>query len=77
MVLWELFSRSEPYTGMDAQRIAEHVLAGGRPEIPSETPESISTLITRCWDVCSQSERCILMLAAGFASCASVVCGDY
>ena len=51
MVLWEMFARVEPYSGMDTARIAEYVLSGGRPAIPADLPESLAALIQRCWAV--------------------------
>eukprot|EP00698_Gefionella_okellyi_P026150 TRINITY_DN9875_c0_g1_i1.p1 TRINITY_DN9875_c0_g1~~TRINITY_DN9875_c0_g1_i1.p1 ORF type:complete len:1280 (-),score=230.42 TRINITY_DN9875_c0_g1_i1:23-3862(-) len=50
LVLWELFTRQEPYAGMDCRNILEYVLQGGRPEIPDTIPSVIAELIRKCWE---------------------------
>lgn len=51
MVMWELAARTDflhevPFWAAKEQ----HVIAGGRSEIPEDTPSVMRELIKRCWD---------------------------
>jgi hypothetical protein len=49
IMLWEMAAKSIPYSELTFLQIAFFVNDGGRPEIPKETPESMTRLIKRCW----------------------------
>jgi len=58
MVLWEIFSGETPfheYLSSEDDRGRMKVLAGDRPDIPVDVPESISNLIAACWDADANS----------------------
>lgn len=50
IVFWELLTREDPYTGMDAFNVVLSVGTKGlRPTIPPSCPPSFATLIEECW----------------------------
>jgi len=50
IVLWELFSRKEPYSELSASQIILQVVNKGyRPEIPANCPPEWKKLIQSCW----------------------------
>lgn len=45
-----LYTRREPYTEFKRQwDIPRHVVKGGRPVLPGHCPDSLGSLIERCW----------------------------
>jgi serine/threonine protein kinase len=50
LLLWELLTRTTPFQGMITSQVIFQVgLQGKRPEIPSDAPEGLSSLIQLCW----------------------------
>ncbi|GMI48845.1 hypothetical protein TrCOL_g5988 [Triparma columacea] len=50
IVLWELITAQEPYSGMESMEVAYAAAERGlRPSIPSVCPEGYSELMQRCW----------------------------
>jgi hypothetical protein len=67
MVLWELYTRSEPYGDFaDLNQIRAFVVAGGRPSLAAVDPP-IGELIARCWAVCRGSAAGVAVSDAGAA----------
>jgi len=51
IILWEVLTRMEPFTGMTPAAVAVAVLRDNlRPVIPEEAPPDYTSLITNCWD---------------------------
>ncbi|XP_052078614.1 uncharacterized protein LOC127716450 isoform X2 [Mytilus californianus] len=50
IILWEMLTRSHPYDGCSVFQILERVRLNKRPEIPTNSPPDLSSLIKRCWD---------------------------
>jgi hypothetical protein len=50
VVLWEIFSYGQiPYTGMTNDEVVEKVVMGFRLCKPADTPESVYSMMLRCW----------------------------
>ena len=50
MVLWEIYARCFPWTGLKAQQIMYQVtIKLARPEIPSSMPDDVRELMQRAW----------------------------
>jgi len=52
ILMWEVYTCKEPFSDMDFHKpwqIADHVIKGGRMEIPEGCPEPYASLIKRCW----------------------------
>ena len=50
MVLWEIYARCFPWTGLKAQQIMYQVtIKLARPEIPSSMPDDVRELMQRSW----------------------------
>jgi len=50
IVLWELITAQEPYSGMESMEVAYAAAERGlRPTIPSVCPEGYAELMQRCW----------------------------
>jgi len=49
IVLWEIVSREDPWSGQTLMAIGMNVLFGKRPAIPKECPSSFKELIESCW----------------------------
>jgi peroxidase len=50
VVLWTLYTRSEPWTELKRQwDIPRNVIKGKRPAIPDDCPENFAELIQDCW----------------------------
>ncbi|KAH3732426.1 protein kinase [Pelomyxa schiedti] len=49
IVMWEIFSHSEPYKGDNPYTIPGAVLSGQRPPILPEFPAAIKVLLNSCW----------------------------
>ena len=50
--MWEIVTRSPLFPQFkdgDGQQLKDHILSGGRPVIPDSVPDSVSSLMTRCW----------------------------
>ncbi|XP_063416470.1 uncharacterized protein LOC134698109 [Mytilus trossulus] len=50
IILWEMLTRSHPYDGCSVFQILERVRLNKRPEISSNSPPDLSSLIKKCWD---------------------------
>ncbi|XP_076071320.1 uncharacterized protein LOC143042751 isoform X2 [Mytilus galloprovincialis] len=50
IILWEMLTRSHPYDGCSVFQILERVRLNKRPEISTNSPPDLSSLIKRCWD---------------------------
>ncbi|KAG9389553.1 Protein tyrosine kinase [Carpediemonas membranifera] len=49
ILLWELATRTFPYTGMGMYEIARHVKGRKRPAVPEAIPGWMAELMTKCW----------------------------
>ncbi|CAM9358309.1 unnamed protein product [Hapterophycus canaliculatus] len=50
ILLWEMFTRKVPFSGLEASEIVETVVSGGRPTVPrGDFPSGIEHLMCRCW----------------------------
>jgi tRNA A-37 threonylcarbamoyl transferase component Bud32 len=50
IMLWVLYTRKEPYADIPrVWDIPPHVMAGGRPAIPSRCPGALGELMDKCW----------------------------
>ncbi|KIZ04317.1 putative serine/threonine-protein kinase roco8 [Monoraphidium neglectum] len=49
VLMWEFYTRQQPYSGYSRDGVADTVRAGGRPTFPPGTPPSFSQLATACW----------------------------
>lgn len=50
IVLWELITAQEPYSGMESMEVAYAAAERGlRPSIPTVCPEGYAELMQRCW----------------------------
>lgn len=50
-VLWELYTRQDPYKGMNAMEVGRKVVAEGlRLPIPQQCPPVLSDLMKACWE---------------------------
>jgi len=50
MVLFELYTRELPFSGLSPMKVAMSVATKGtRPELPADTPAGLRALITACW----------------------------
>mmetsp|Transcript_1668 Transcript_1668/g.4079 ORF Transcript_1668/g.4079 Transcript_1668/m.4079 type:complete len:96 (+) Transcript_1668:42-329(+) len=47
--LWEMVSRLIPFDGTPPGQLKEHIIGGGRPEVPLSCPKSMANLIKDCW----------------------------
>jgi len=51
IILWELLTRREPYTGITGMQLAYKVAKEGlRPPVPAYCPEEYAQLMTLSWD---------------------------
>ncbi len=51
IIMWQVFTRKQPYTGRNFMNIALEVLDGCRPSIQnSECPPTVAVTMKRCWD---------------------------
>ena len=50
VVLWELYSRKQPFQGLNPMQAMMGVQRGDRPQIPESCPASLRNLIRLCWD---------------------------
>ncbi|MCO5612519.1 hypothetical protein L7F22_066787 [Adiantum nelumboides] len=50
IVLWELITGNIPFQKMTAVQAASAVVRGARPIIPTNCPDSLSKIMTCCWD---------------------------
>lgn len=50
IVLWELVTGNVPFQKMTAVQAASAVVRGVRPIIPTDCPDSLAKIMTRCWD---------------------------
>eukprot|EP00002_Diphylleia_rotans_P028442 TRINITY_DN5744_c0_g1_i1.p2 TRINITY_DN5744_c0_g1~~TRINITY_DN5744_c0_g1_i1.p2 ORF type:complete len:104 (+),score=12.93 TRINITY_DN5744_c0_g1_i1:418-729(+) len=50
MVMWEVWSRSLPFVGVNQLKIAHDAARGVRPPIPQGCPKEFSDLMSSCWD---------------------------
>jgi serine/threonine protein kinase/2',3'-cyclic-nucleotide 2'-phosphodiesterase (5'-nucleotidase family) len=51
IILWELLTREDPYSGMSTAAVAVGVLRDElRPDIPDYAPDEYVKLMTNCWD---------------------------
>ena len=57
MVLWEVLTEQEPFSGMSWQQVAELVCSQRlRPELPRGLPQAIVQLTLSCWN-CQEEKR--------------------
>lgn len=52
LILWELYTRSHPYSELNSSflyEIEDAALSGMRPAIPADCPEEYSRLVVACW----------------------------
>ncbi|GAM26536.1 hypothetical protein SAMD00019534_097110 [Acytostelium subglobosum LB1] len=49
IVLWEIYTRTEPYSGINSWSIPVMVTKGERPAIPNDCPSDLSKLMKACW----------------------------
>ncbi|XP_013405886.2 probable serine/threonine-protein kinase drkD [Lingula anatina] len=49
IVLWEMLTRQIPYDGLSMYQVLERVRSNQRPSLPPSCPESLSSLISKCW----------------------------
>jgi serine/threonine protein kinase len=50
VILWELWTRAEPWKGVSMTSIEAHILVGDRLQIPvGEIPAPIARLVKKCW----------------------------
>lgn len=49
IIMWEVLTRREPYSGRNFMDVVLEVIAGQRPHIPSDCPESFEEMMTHCW----------------------------
>jgi serine/threonine protein kinase len=73
MVLYELFSRMEPF-GPDVtlQEVAERAATGKRPQLPTETPRHWAQLIEACWSQDPQQRLSAKVLMRTFRNFAAL-----
>jgi len=51
VILWEMNAGKKPFDGLNRESFYEQVVHGGeRPPIKSKWPQTLSTLIEKCWD---------------------------
>jgi len=50
IVLWEIITAETPYDGASTWSIPGKVMKGERPPIPGQCPQTIKTLLSKCWD---------------------------
>lgn len=50
ILLWELWTRQQPFDGYQAVTIPNLVVKGERPPIPKDMENDIKKLIQSCWD---------------------------
>lgn len=50
IILWEMYTRDDPYENIGPFQIAHQVLEGLRPSIPDSCPYNLHVLIERCWN---------------------------
>eukprot|EP00250_Pteridium_aquilinum_P004551 c14756_g1_i1 orf=582-1826(+) len=50
IVLWELVTGNIPFQKMTAVQAASAVVRGARPIVPTDCPDSLAKIMTRCWD---------------------------
>jgi len=51
VILWELYTRKDPYAGMNPMQVGMKVLLEGmRPPIPTSCPSAYAKLMQACWD---------------------------
>ncbi len=50
IIMWQVFTRKQPYTGRNFMNVALDVLDGCRPPIQNECPSSYAVTMKRCWD---------------------------
>eukprot|EP00736_Rhodelphis_marinus_P010050 Rmarinus@m.7783 len=49
MVLWCMLSGTKPYPTLDTEQVPAYVTSGGRPDIPSRTPEDVANILRMMW----------------------------
>ncbi len=50
IIMWQVFTRKQPYTGRNFMNVALDVLDGRRPPIQNECSPSFAVMMKRCWD---------------------------
>jgi len=50
MILWEIFSRKEPFEELNPTQALYAIAVGKRPEIPKDMPDELKDVVIRCWD---------------------------
>jgi len=51
VLLWEIWTRQMPWTGVGGGQIAVRVVQGVRLQIPNDCPSVLRQLMTKCWEV--------------------------
>jgi serine/threonine protein kinase len=69
MLLWEIASRTRPHQNMVSTNIADCVIKGWRPDIPSNCPPSFAKLIHSAWAQNPQSRPTFAQIAATLKDC--------
>ncbi|KAJ3103079.1 hypothetical protein HDU96_009403 [Phlyctochytrium bullatum] len=65
MILFELADGGYPFSDVPPSAISRRVEKGERPEVPSDTPEAIATIMRQCWAAePSQRPRCDELVVA-------------
>ena len=49
LIVWAIYTGKEPFQGYAFFQLSEHILQGGRPEIPKQCPYSLAKLMSDCW----------------------------
>jgi len=50
MILWEIFSRKEPFEELNPTQALYAIAVGRRPEMPKDMPEELKDVVIGCWD---------------------------
>ena len=56
MLLLEMFTRKQPFDGLEWYAVVFHVGCGNQPDVPKECPPELANLMRRCWH-CQPKER--------------------
>eukprot|EP01132_Coremiostelium_polycephalum_P005988 gene5988-7460_t len=50
LIVWQMFSRSQPFPNISPNRLPEIITSGARPDIPSNMPSVFDRLVRACWN---------------------------